>query len=385
MFVHAVGRFLQRGRGVEMSENFTMLTSSINELDKILLQLDGEKLPGDSVLTTLDTSLQTAAYQALGDRRGAVVAIEPSTGKILAMVSKPDYNPNTVEADWDRLLADEEGESALLNRALNGLYPPGSTFKLATTLAYIREHPQDYEEYSYTCEGEGRFNQVTIHCAGNTAHGIVNLKDSFAKSCNTSFVNIGTGLSVTTLMDVCTGLLYNTTLPGALSATPGSFVLTEESDPNEIPQTVIGLGKTQITPMQNAMITAAVANGGVLMEPYLVDSVMSADGDVVEKNRPKSSGALMTPSEAGILTEYMKAAVEEGTGSALSSYPVEVAGKTGSAEYETGKASHAWFICFAPADNPQIAVSVIVETSGSGSRYALPVAKEVLDAYFSEN
>ena len=213
----------------------------------------------------------------------------------------------------------------------------------------------------------------------------MDLKDSFAKSCNTSFVNIGTGLSVTTLMDVCTGLLYNTTLPGALSATPGSFVLTEESDPNEIPQTVIGLGKTQITPMQNAMITAAVANGGVLMEPYLVDSVMSADGDVVEKNRPKSSGALMTPSEAGILTEYMKAAVEEGTGSALSGYPVEVAGKTGSAEYETGKASHAWFICFAPADNPQIAVSVIVETSGSGSRYALPVAKEVLDAYFSEN
>ena len=385
MFVHAVGRFLQSRTGVELSENFTMLTSSINELDKILLQLDGEKLQGDSVVNTLDSSLQTAAYQALGDRRGAVVAIEPSTGKILAMVSKPDYNPNTVEADWDRLLADEEGESALLNRALNGLYPPGSTFKLATTLAYIREHPQDYEEYSYTCEGEGRFNQVTIHCAGNTAHGIVNLKDSFAKSCNTSFVNIGTGLSVTTLMDVCTGLLYNTTLPGALSATPGSFVLTEESDPNEIPQTVIGLGKTQITPMQNAMITAAVANGGVLMEPYLVDSVMSADGDVVEKNRPKSSGALMTPSEAGILTEYMKAAVEEGTGSALSGYPVEVAGKTGSAEYETGKASHAWFICFAPADNPQIAVSVIVETSGSGSRYALPVAKEVLDAYFSEN
>ncbi len=384
-FVHVVGRFLQSRTGIELSENFTMLTSSISELDKVLLQLEGEKLPGDSVVTTLNADLQTAAYEALGDRRGAVVAIEPSTGKILAMVSKPDYDPNTVAENWEALITDEEEESALLNRALNGLYPPGSTFKLATTLAYIREHPGDYEEYSYTCEGQGRFHQVTIHCAGNTAHGLVDLRSSFARSCNTSFVNIGTGISVRTLMDVCTGLLYHTTLPGALSVTSSSFVLTEESDENEIPQTVIGLGKTQITPMHNAMIAAAVANGGVLMEPYLIDSVVSADGDVVEKNRPESYGALMTPSEAGILTEYMKAAVEEGTASALADYPVEVAGKTGSAEYETGKESHAWFICFAPADNPEIAISVIVESSGSGSRYALPAAREVLDAYFSED
>ena len=384
MFAHVVGRFSKTRTGVELSENFTLMTASLSEFDKIALQLNEEKLPGDSVITTLNAAVQEAAWEALGDRRGAVAAIDPSTGKILAMVSKPDYDPNTVEEDWDSLIADEKGESALMNRALNGLYPPGSTFKIADVLAYIRENPEDYEEYTYDCEGEGRFNQVTIHCAGSQSHGNLSLRDAFAKSCNTSFVNLGTSISVTSLLDVCTSLLYNRALPGLPSASQSSFALNEQSEPNAIPQTVIGLGKTQITPMHNALIAAAIANGGVLMEPYLVDSVVNADGRVIEKNHPSSYGALMTPAESDILTEYMKEAVQTGTAKALADYPVAVAGKTGSAEYETGKESHAWFICFAPADKPQIAISVIVESSGSGSKYAVPVAKKVLDAYFSQ-
>lgn len=383
-FAHSVGRFLKSKTGVELSENFTMLTSSINELDKIGLQMQEKKLPGDDVITTLDYDLQKAAYDALGDRRGAVVALDPSTGKILAMVSKPDYDPNKVEQNWDTLLEDEKEEAALLNRALNGLYPPGSTFKLATTLAYIRENPDTYEDYSYTCKGEDKFYDTTIHCPGNTKHGTLDLKHAFAKSCNTSFVNLGTSLEVKTLMDVCSSFLYNKALPGAVVTTQSSFVLNEQSDPNEIPLTVVGLGKTQITPMHNAMIAAAVANGGVLMQPYIVDRVENADGKVVEQNKPKRYGALMSAEEAALLTDYMKEVTAAGTASSLSGYPVEIAGKTGTADYETGKASHAWFICFAPAENPEIAISVIVESVGGGSKYAVPIAKKVLDAYFAE-
>ncbi len=381
MFSHTVGRFLKGRSGIELSENFTLLTSNINGFEKLTNEFAGEKNPGDNVVTTLNTKLQQAAYDALGDYKGAVVVLEPSTGKILAMVSKPDYNPNTVSVDWENLV--NSSNSVLLNRATQGLYPPGSTFKILTALEFMRENP-DYDNYTYTCEGEGVFNHIAIHCAGNSVHGTESLLQSFKNSCNTSFANLGTSLNMDSFRAFCNSFLFNTTLPTSFKTSASSFVLDGTTDLTDLPQTVIGLGKTTITPLHNALIAATIANGGVMMTPYFVDRVETADGDVVSKNRPQAYGSIISTNEAATITEFMKEVVNSGTGTKLNNMSVDVAGKTGSADYEIGKDSHAWFVGFAPADNPEIAISVIVESVGTGSAYAVPITKKVLEAYFNQ-
>lgn len=378
VFSHVVGR-MQKGRtGVELSDNFNLLTSSINGITKLTNEIAGKKNPGDNVVTTLNAKLQQVAYDALGKYQGAVVVLEPSTGKILAMVSKPDYNPNTVVNDWAKLGSDET--SPLLNRATRGLYAPGSTFKMLTVLEYMRENP-NYESYEYICEGEGRFNNVTLHCV--KSHGKLNLLSSFAHSCNTSFGNLGITLNMDSFQKLSREFLFNQTLPTSLTTSQSSFVLNGESDPNDYAQTVIGLGKTQITPIHNAMIVSAIANGGVLMKPYLIDRIEAIDGNVVTRYNPSSYGSLLSANEAEILTSYMQEVVENGTGSKLKNMSVTVAGKTGTAKYEMDKPEHAWFVGFAPVDNPEIAISVIVESVGSGSSYAVPIAKKIIEAYYS--
>src|SRR5690606_661544 len=153
------------------------------------------KSPGDHIITTLNTQLQQTAYEALGNYRGAVVVMEPSTGKILAMVSKPSYDPNTIDEDWEKLVEDEEEESPLLNRAAQGLYPPGSTLKILTALAYMRQNPS-YESYEYDCDGSIEENGMVIHDYSRKGHGKIDLQLSLAKSCNTSFASIGRSLDL---------------------------------------------------------------------------------------------------------------------------------------------------------------------------------------------
>lgn len=378
-FSHVVGRTLKGKTGIELSENYNLLTSSINGFTRLTNEIAGDKNPGDDVVTTLNATLQQIAYDALGDYQGAVVVLEPETGKVLAMVSKPDYNPNTIVENWEAYNNNEN--SPLLNRAARGLYAPGSTFKILTLLEYIRENPE-YDDYTYECKGEAEFHGITLHCV--KSHGKQNLLDSFANSCNTSFANLGSSLNMDSFYRLCNGFLFNKSLPTMITTSKSNFILNGASDPEEYPRTVIGLGKTLITPLHNAMIVSAIANGGVLMEPYLVDKIVSAEGEVIKRNRPVNYGSLLTANEAGILTEYMQEVVENGTGTKLKNMKVSVAGKTGTAEYEIGKKAHAWFVGFAPADNPEIVVSVLVESVGSGSSYAVPIAKELIDAYFTK-
>lgn len=382
VFVHAVGQFNKGKTGLESSENFHLLTSNNSTISKVFKELSGEKNIGDNIVTTLDANLQQAAYDALGNYRGAVVVMEPSSGKILAMVSKPDYDPNKIDSLWESLVENSNNESALLNRTTQGLYPPGSTFKILTALEYIRENP-DYEKYEYNCEGKGIFNSVTINCYNNKKHGEEDLMHSFAKSCNSSFANIGTTLNMASFRKLCDTFLFNTSLPASFASKKSSFVLNGSSDPSLMPQTVIGQGQTQITPLHNAMITAAIANGGVMMKPYLVDHIENQGGSVIKKYMPEISGTVMTPKEAGILTSFMEETVNSGTAASLKNNNYTVAGKTGSAEHTQGKPAHAWFVGFAPSDNPEIIVSIIVESVGTGSEYAVPIANKIFKTYYN--
>lgn len=384
LFAHVVGYSDHGKTGLEALANFYLLSSHTNLVEKTMNELADVKNMGDHVVTTLDVDLQKLASDALGDRKGAVIAMEPDTGKILAMVSKPGFDPNTLNADWDGLISGDNKEAQLLNRATQGLYPPGSTFKIVTALAYMRENPDQWQAFHFDCDGKYEIEDYTISCYHGNAHGNQTFEQAFANSCNGAFASLGLELLPGSMKTLSDQLLFQKELPLSLAYNKSSFVMGSSADTWEILQTSIGQGSTQMTPIHNAMLTAAIANGGVLMKPYLIDRVENVMNEEVKKFLPISSGSLMTAEEAEALSGLMRQVVEIGTGSAVRTEAYTVAGKTGSAEFETGKETHAWFTGFAPAEDPELVVTVVAEEAGSGGKVAAPIARSLFDFYFTQ-
>lgn len=384
IFSHVVGYSVNGKSGIESLANFHLLRSHAFFLEKIYHDIKEQKNMGDTIVTTLDTNVQQAAYQALGSYQGAVVALCPSTGKILAMVSKPDFEPNTIEADWDSITSEDNPTSVLLNRATQGLYPPGSTFKIFTLLEYMREH-KDYRNYSYPCSGNLEQDGNAIHCFGNAVHGQEDLMTSFANSCNTSFAHIGLSLDLSKFAKLNGQLLFNKKLPCDFPYSKSQFSLDTKASAWETMQTAIGQGKTLATPYHLALVMSAIDNDGTLMKPYVTDQVTNYSGTQVFENKPEEYTRLITEKESAVLKQYLQTVVTQGTASALLNQSYTAGGKTGSAEYTDTRDSHAWFVGFA-SDNKKekedIVVSVILEGAGTGSSYAVPAAKAVFDAYF---
>lgn len=380
MFAHVVGYSSKGKAGVESIQNFNLLTSNAFILEKLQNEFKGEKNIGDNVVTTLNTTIQKAAYDGLGNNKGAVVVMEASTGKILAMVSKPTYDPNTVAVEWESL--NNNDASPLLNRSTMGQYAPGSTFKILTTLEYMRENA-NYNSYEHDCEGSVSKDGTTISCYNNTVHGKESLQDAFANSCNTSFTQIGLELDYDKWKETASDLLFGKELPCDLSYSTGKFQLKKDSDSAEVMMTAMGQGNTLVSPYQMALITSAIANGGTLMKPYLVQEITNYTGTSVKKYMPEKYGDLMTSKEAAQLTEYMKAVVDYGTASSLSGEAYSVAAKTGTAEVSLDKTQyHSWFVGFSNVDNPELVVSVIVENSNESGVTATSVAKKIFNAYY---
>ncbi len=382
LFSHAVGYAINGRMGVEAQANYYLINSNAPLSQKASLDVTGEKYPGDDVYTTLDVELQEVASKALGVYQGAIIVTEPETGRILVMVSKPDFNPEQIESTWDDLIKDEES-SILLNRVTQGLYPPGSTFKIVTALEYIRENPDTWQNYSYQCSGSMTRGEDRIQCYHGSVHGSVNFTRSFAKSCNTSFANIGLSLDRRSFENTLNSLLFNQELPVTFISSVSRVDVSEDISEADMMQVSIGQGITSITPMQLNMITCAIANEGVLMKPYLIDYVQNSAGNKIKEFSPSTYGNLMSNEEADILKQLMTDVVQEGTATRLKGLSYTAAGKTGSAEYGTVKGdSHAWFTGFAPADDPKIAVTIIIEGAGAGGDYAVPIAKRIFDRYF---
>lgn len=378
IFSHVIGYDTHGKSGLESEANFQLLTSHAFFLEQMKNEFKDQKNMGDTVISTLNANLQTTAYYALGDRRGAVVAMEPSTGKILAMVSKPDFDPNYLADNWDYLVNDETN-SSLLNRATMGQYPPGSTFKVVTALDYFRKKGS-FEGYSYLCQGSITMDDHTIQCYNGTVHGQENFYSAFASSCNCAFADMGIDLGGGSLKETSEDLLFNKKLP-LDSYRKSSFSLDKRSGTPLIMQTAIGQGNTLVSPMHMALITSAIANGGVLMKPYLIDEVVNNAGEAVSKTEPTVYRNLMTSNEANLLGKLMKNVVDNGTASALSGRGYTVAGKTGSAEFDENGSSHSWFIGYSNIDDPDLVVSIIVENGGTGSEAAVPIAGQLFDAY----
>jgi peptidoglycan glycosyltransferase len=364
--------------------------------------------PGNVELT-IDPQAQEAAYAAMAKQTGAVVALNPQTGEILALVSTPSYDPNTLtshdtDADtkaYDAL--DHDKSQPLLDRAISQTYPPGSIFKTVIAAAALSAGKKPSDRIpavdGLTLPGSTHVlhNFDNESCGNGQTDTLIN---AYAISCNTAFAQLGLDLGAPAVQAEAEkfgitgkGMSVPLTVAGSCLGPPkddGSCDNTI-SDQAKLAESSIGQQDVRVTPLQGAMLAAAVANGGTLMQPYLVKDVTAADGTVIDKTTPKVMSHPMTPDVASELNTMMEAVVNSGTGTAAQIDGVQVAGKTGTADNAPGAAPHAWFIGYAPAKNPQVAVAVLIEHGGvagnetTGGLAAAPIAKKVIEAVLADS
>ncbi len=387
MFAHTVGYNSYGRAGLELEYNFELMRSHVNIVSKVSNDLHDEKNPGDKLKTTLNYGLTEAAVNAMGGAKGAVVVLDAETSDVLVMYSSPTFDPNDIDNVWASVHSESGSSSTvLLNRATQGLYAPGSTFKVITTLEYLREH-SDYESYSHVCNGSDIFNSVSIRCSNNAAHGSLDLKNSLAKSCNTSFANIGANeISIGKLRILTEQLLYNEKLPYDGNYSKSQFKLTKNSDISEIPQTVIGQGDTLVTPLHNALIMQTIANNGVMMKPRMVTEICNDDDGTIKKYGTKSCGQILDKDLCQEIIPMLEEVCKSGTAAEyMSGKTYSVAGKTGTAEYDNNGNCNSWFVGFTNVNDPDIVVSVIVEDYTSNHISGTSVASRIMDKYYEIN
>ena len=357
---------------------------------RLIDMVTGRAPRGASVQTTIVPKMQRAAAEALGDQKGAVVALDPQTGAVLAMVTSPSYDPNDIashdiaEADraYRRLAEDED--RPLANRAAREIYPPGSTFKLVTAAAALAEGKTAESKVDSPTRlklpGTNTFLGNSANCGGRR----VTLTQALRVSCNTAFANLGLEVGEQKLREQAALFGFDrrhlADLGGAASRFP------DKVDDAQLALSSIGQFDVAASPLQVAMVSAAIANDGVLMDPYVVSMVQAPDLKPLETHQPDVLSKPLTAEQAAELQEMMAVVVDDGTGANAQISGVEVGGKTGTAQSDPKRKPFAWFTSFAPLDDPRVAVAVVVEDADiprsdiGGGRVAAPIAKAVMEA-----
>ena len=295
------------------------------------------------------------------------------TGEIVSMVSYPDFNPQTINENFEKLKSDEIN-TPLLNRATQGLYPPASVFKIITAIAFIEENI-DWKNYTYNCTGEYTVEDKKISCFNGNKHGKVNLEKALAQSCNTFFASLSNDLKPSSVKKVAEKFLFNKDINFPLEYKNSSFTLENSANINEILQTYIGQGKTLTTPLHIALIGSAIANNGVIMKPYIIDSILNYDGKTISKNMPKQLTTAIDLNIANEVRNMLEKVVEEGTAKKAQNTSISISGKTGTAQID-GEKDHTWFLGMAPAENPSMVISIILENSGASD--IVEISKDIL-------
>ncbi|MGO4340442.1 peptidoglycan D,D-transpeptidase FtsI family protein [Pedococcus sp. 2YAF34] len=399
LYAHVTGFYsftYGAGGGVEGAEN-SLLSGSSDKLfyRRVTDILTGRDQTGASLELTINAKAQAAAEKALGGQRGAVVALDPSTGAVLALVSHPSYDPsvlsshdtNAVVKAWKDLNADPT--RPMVDRAIAGnLYPPGSTFKIVTSAAALESGKFTEESLlpgpavlDLPLTSTPLPNDDRQPCGPNDK---VTLKRALEISCNTAFGWLGMDLGADAFRAQAAKFGLGDRLSIPMNVTPSS--VPAELNAPQLAQSAIGQYDVRVTPLQVAMIAAAVANRGVVMRPYLVKKVTSSDLETIDETQPEQLSQAVSAQTAAALTRMMQGVVQSGTGTAAQISGVDVAGKTGTAQHEKGKPPHAWFTSFAPASDAKVAVAVVVEDGGTagneaaGGRVAAPIAKSVMEA-----
>jgi peptidoglycan glycosyltransferase len=365
-------------------------------------QLQGKPRHGAAVVTTIDADIQRAATKALAGRPGAVVALDPRTGDVLAMVSAPSYDPNElsshdpkqIRAAWTRY--NNAPSKPMVSKANQELYPPGSTFKLITASAALENgygpdstwpNPPvlDLPQSTATLQNFGG-----EHCLGGV--DTLTLAQALTVSCNVVFGGIGLKLGASALVDQAEAYGFNQDIPFDVPFVTGHIPEASyfaEREP-AVALSAIGQDEVSANPLQMGLVAAAIANGGVEMQPRLVTQVVGPEQQVIRAPAPAQWGQPISVKTASQLTDMMVSVVESGTGTAAQIAGVTVAGKTGTAQHGTGEAPHAWFVGFAPAEDPQVAVAVVVLDGGdlgseaTGGAVAAPIARSVMEAALAQ-
>jgi penicillin-binding protein A len=389
-FAHPLGySFIQNGRrGLELYRN-DELTGEEDEFASILSGLESSDREGNDLVTNLDMGGTEAAVAGLAGRKGAVVAIEPQTGKVRVMVSIPEYDPNQIPSAFRQINGDPN--QPLLNRTTQELYQPGSIFKVVTATAALdtgKVTPDTVIDGSSPKTISG----APLENSGGQSFGPISFTDALTNSVNTVFAQVGERVGAETLVEYMKrfGFYEDPQLdypdfqmiPSGIRRNGTEYV----ESAFDVGRVAIGQGGSEgaldTTPMQMALVASAIANEGRLMKPRLTDRIVRKDGRVKQRIEPDLQSKVMKPETAAQLTAMMSRVVEEGTGTAAALSGVRVAGKTGTAEVGANREfTQPWFICFAPVENPRIAIAVTVErTTGQGGTVAAPIAKSVLEA-----
>ena len=391
-FPHAIGySYLTLGRaGLERFRNSYLNGESGTNLQRILDQLQGKQRQGNDVFTTLDPVAQQVANSQLAGREGAVVALDPRNGAIKVMASSPSFDPRALRSrrSYERLAANAKGRP-LVNRATQFGYAPGSTFKVLTATAAI-----DTGAYTPSSTVSGLngvpISGVPLQNDNNESFGQITLTEALAKSVNTVWAQVAERLGKATVARYMSrfgfGAKPRLDYPAEQMSSSGeyhrSLLVAPTSPLVDVGRMGIGQDKLRVTPLQMAEVAAAVANHGRLMTPHMTAAIVDPEGRTVEVIKPHVRATVMKPETAAAVTGMMEAVVREGTGTPAQIPGVPVAGKTGTAETQFGSAlNDVWFIAFAPANAPRVAIAVTVEkVPGFGATYAAPVAKQVMEA-----
>lgn len=386
----------QGNTGIEGALN-DYLSGTANEqfLDQLNAIITGKNPKGAAVELTIDQAVQQAAWDALGDNAGAVIAINPKTGAILAMVSKPAFDPNLLAVhNTDQVIAtynallDDPGDP-LINRTMNGnLNPPGSVFKLVVTAAAL-------DSGKYTPESEfpnppelpvEQSDSVIRNSEGGNCGGgsTASIATALRLSCNITFAQLGPALGERTIREYAERFGFNSTVAVPMESTPS--VYPRGQTPPELQLSSFGQSNVRASPLQMAMVSMGIANGGTVMKPTLVDRIIAPDLTVIQPFEPQVFSEAISRQTAATMTQMMVNGVANGAASNATIDGVDVAGKTGTAENGEGEPYTLWFTGFAPAEDPQVVVAVVVENGGGfgqsafGNQVAAPIARKVLEA-----
>lgn len=391
LFAHAVGySYLNPGTsGLERFYNGQLVGRS-RGLEKTLRKLQGGGDEGNDLRTALDPTAQQVALVQLAGRPGAVVALDPRTGRVKVMASVPGYDPNDLRTARATSALNAAPGAPLLNRSTQAGYPPGSTFKVVTAIAAIDSGK--LEPGSIVNGDSGvKISGVPLSNDGGADYGDVDLTTALTKSINTVWAQVGEQVGGRTMQRYMDRLGFDqpvqVDLPGDQRRPSGEFCkgrfVPATARCVDVGRMAIGQDKLQVTPLQMAMVAAAVANGGALMTPFLATRTIDPDGRTASENRPATFSRVMSRSTAGKLTAMMTRVVQEGTGTAAALAGIDVAGKTGTAERNVEQnITQPWFIAFAPADRPRVAIAVTIERTvgGFGGTDAAPIARAVMES-----
>ncbi len=333
---------------------------------------------GDSVTLTIDSRLQAVAEQGLAGKKGAAVAIDPKTGAVLAMASSPGFDPNLIDKNW--LSISSNPDAPLVNRATEGAYAPGSTFKIITSAAALEEglyKPDDL------LNGDDSFKVMgtTVRNLNGRSYGEITFVDALKFSVNTVFAQIGLKLGANRLFQYASLFGFNEDIRFDIPVKRSRVKRAGAMDNVDVAWTAIGQAKTVATAFEMALATGTIANEGIMMQPYLVSEINDPNGQVIRHTAPGQIDQVIKPATAATLTDMMVAVTDEGYGDVVKTPGVRVASKTGTAETGIAGETHGWFVAFAPADNSGIAIAVIVEKGGTGGGSAGPIVKALLDEF----